>query len=533
MDLKKKLKRFFTLTHKADDGFTLVELIVVIAILAILAGVGSVGYAGYIKSANKGNDKVLVGEIMRAVEMGTYSTMFTNNDSFKMGSISYPVGFIALDTNGAEVVVSNTTKTEGVGGCEFVTVQVTKLTSNSVKKTCGLASNTKDVYTITNESVTYCKIHGSEPTALGTDIAYITEFNGCTSSGFSHSHNWDANTKTTTLPAGTLIADGSVMLQSSDASLCEYAYANQYGGFSGTSSVGNATTGNALYDSLTAAFGDVSTLKLSYDGWGSDGSSINYATFYTSAPKLMENMESLTNLLVMGDGLADIAGVDLGLKGDYENGEEVLAGVSDTIAATYTEDEWMSQWNGVATNGTWDSYGFGLEGRETYCAARMAYNNAFASYVAIADPSLSSYSGTLEKFYSDEMFGVGLPGLICTDAFTDSDSPLKEKINNDEAFGKIAALYETYKNSPACTENGKLVYDTMTTFNETSDVASDSNNAYGGDMFDYYNSYVNEISALYNAAQNAAGDGIIIIVSVEDGLVKCDVSPMEANPRND
>lgn len=39
MNLKKKIKGFFTLTRKANSGFTLVELIVVIAILAILGGV--------------------------------------------------------------------------------------------------------------------------------------------------------------------------------------------------------------------------------------------------------------------------------------------------------------------------------------------------------------------------------------------------------------------------------------------------------------------------------------------------------------
>ena len=194
----------------------------------------------------------------------------------------------------------------------------------------------------------------------------------------------------------------------------------------------------------------------------------------------------------------------------------------------------MDQWNGVATSGTWDSYGFGLDGRENYCAARMAYNNAFASYVDATDSSLAGYTGKIREFYTHSLLGVGLPGLVCTDAFTDSESGLKESINNDEAFGKLAALYEEYKMSPACAENGKLVYGTMKTFNDTADIAADVNNAYGGDMFDYYNSYVNEISALYTAAQNAAGNGgVVIIVSVEDGLVNCNVSPAEANPRND
>ena len=49
MNFKKSWKR-------ANEGFTLVELIVVIAILAILAGVAVPAYSGYIKKANKAAD---------------------------------------------------------------------------------------------------------------------------------------------------------------------------------------------------------------------------------------------------------------------------------------------------------------------------------------------------------------------------------------------------------------------------------------------------------------------------------------------
>ncbi|MBR2310758.1 MAG: prepilin-type N-terminal cleavage/methylation domain-containing protein [Oscillospiraceae bacterium] len=57
MDLKKKLRDFFTLTRKTDNGFTLVELIVIIAILAILAGVAVPAYGGYIEKANEAADQ--------------------------------------------------------------------------------------------------------------------------------------------------------------------------------------------------------------------------------------------------------------------------------------------------------------------------------------------------------------------------------------------------------------------------------------------------------------------------------------------
>lgn len=66
MNLKKKLRGFFTLTRKADGGFTLVELIVVIAILAILAGVAVPAYSGYIEKANTAADEQLLSALNTA-----------------------------------------------------------------------------------------------------------------------------------------------------------------------------------------------------------------------------------------------------------------------------------------------------------------------------------------------------------------------------------------------------------------------------------------------------------------------------------
>ena len=56
--MNQKLKKFFTLTRKANGGFTLVELIVVIAILAILAGVAVPAYSGYVAKAERAGDEV-------------------------------------------------------------------------------------------------------------------------------------------------------------------------------------------------------------------------------------------------------------------------------------------------------------------------------------------------------------------------------------------------------------------------------------------------------------------------------------------
>ena len=551
MNLKKKIKAFFSFKRRSDGGFTLVELIVVIAILAILAGVGTAGYSGYIKNANKNADKVLVGNIMRAIETGTNSTMFVNDDSFKLGKLSYPVGFVTLSTNGTSVVTSQTEvypATEGV--CNFVEATIAVPVASSVQVKCNKNHNkSRDIYSVQNVTVRYCSSHTKdefEPYVLSADLA--TDFaTGWSGTGCSALTTWDCNptwtpTATLTIPQNSLYSSNQSKLytEHTASGMCEAAYANQYDTF-GESVVGVAAAGDPLLDSITAAFGsDLSALQLSYDEWTSEEGS-SYASFFTGAPQLMEDMEQLSGMLSTASkwsGVASMIGFNLGISQTYDTDQDVLTGVSQTISTSHTLETWSAQWNNNSTM-TWDSYGFNLEGRENYSAVRTCYNSAFASYMEANGES--EFADVVRYFNTQEvtLFGttVGLPGLVCTDAFVDPDCPLKSKFTQagatEEDFARIAGLYEEYVSSGACKANGDVIYDTMNTFGETSDAAIAYTKMNGGTLFDYYNKYVDEMAELYSQAQTAAGDGIVIVVVVEDGKLNFQVSPAAADPRND
>lgn len=94
MDMKKKIRNFFTLSRKANGGFTLVELIVVIAILAILAGVAVPAYSGYIKKAEKAGDLQLLGAVNTAFQSACMAE----------GTTAAEISSASLTWDGAKVV---------------------------------------------------------------------------------------------------------------------------------------------------------------------------------------------------------------------------------------------------------------------------------------------------------------------------------------------------------------------------------------------------------------------------------------------
>ena len=149
---------------KTNKGFSLVELVVVIAIMAIIAGVSVPVYNMYIDKANKGNDIELVGEIIRAVEIGVNSTMISAPEPLNFGATNYPVAFIALDSNGYKIYSSKAEKPDVSGECNFVTEKVATLSYTVQTENCDgtlcLGSASGNLYAInTVEEITYCTTH--------------------------------------------------------------------------------------------------------------------------------------------------------------------------------------------------------------------------------------------------------------------------------------------------------------------------------------------------------------------------------------
>lgn len=553
---------------KNNLGFSLVELVIVIAIMAILVAVAIPVFGVFIQKAEKSNDQNVVKDIVYAIELANKSGAFMEEDTMSFGNVKYPVGFVVISEDGTQVITSTTTVTPEEP-CQFATVKYSDAIFKENVTTCSKNSKTATVYECKDDlEFVYCTIH-SDVTVIKTlteaqDTGKAKAYSSCTKTNW-HLNCDSAISETLKIPAGqTIITDtGKLYGVSSNPNYCTANFKNSMGTIQpGTI---EANTNNAIYTALEDTFGAdfENNLKLTSDQWS--GESVAYSTLYSYAPTMFEEVGEIADLLVDLQALKDF-----GLAGyftdDYEDSADLMASFTTYLIENVEPDQWDAAWKKAAGQST--EYGFDLPNckNDYLWAARMSYNSAFASYCqtngiaakyvdVIAKYGENAYEevsakvestlgggglgaiggalaqGTLELLASEHS-DKNIPSVVNTAAFTDSNGLLKSQFGNTEAdlaaFEKCAELFEEYKNSEVCVENGRSVYQTMEGVADTSDVAQAT-----GDYFGYYNTYLTEMSELYEVAQSYAGTtGVIIIVCVENGIATCQISPAAADFRN-
>lgn len=577
MKLKNKWKRFWTLERHANHGFTLVELVVVIAIMGILAGAGTAGYAGYVKQANKKADMTLVGNVQRAIEVGVYSTMFGLDDSFTLSGVEYPVGYVVLSTDGNMQTKASDVKAHEVSGeCVFsdpVTVVSIEKTNKTYNCSYGWGCSHSDsqyIYSKDENPIRYCLTHSkNQPAPLAATTLYST---GYTMSHSSYRNHPFTSTGSFTLEAGTFVAGSGISqlyVEDSDGK-CVLAANN---GVDAGAIVTDGEGDNPIFNALTAAFGaGLSETKLKYDGWTAD-EGVNYATFLSSSGEMVqlvkdthEDLEDMLDIIngvnawLPADSRIDTSNY---LSKDYEDSSDMMESFANHVYDKYpTKDAWKTVWAGAATYSGVD-YTFGMSDAKYHhdyvYSANKAYNQSFGSYCEAngVDPT---YVAAIYDFKStpneSALSGVDslayIPRTVNTAAFNgvtgvNADYTLKNAFLNvsntdtDEAalaaFEQCKTLYERYiddSNGPsACEKNGDAFHAMMETLYKTSGAARDADNVAGGDYFDYYDNYLGAMNAIYSGVETATKNGnVVVLVTVQDGVVKCDVSPSAANPRN-
>ena len=336
------------------------------------------------------------------------------------------------------------------------------------------------------------------------------------------------------------------------------------------------TTNNEgpIYDAIKLAFGEEPDLRLKSDDW--TASSIpsfwsNATATWSNVQKLSDMMYGFTSTPLIGNAIASAMNI-----GQYGSSEEIVYEVAGAVDGSFEDkqafvDQWATYGQYEETDEKSGGDNFGIDestysGREFYSAMRAAYNNCVSTYVKQHHSTASPYSAeTVDKHVAglagygesagelvQEKVNSSLVGDI-VNAVADENLPrqlCKASFSTEEGksyFGDSGAgdcaeckrLYNEYVSSGADKTDAAAVYDTFKTASEAdprlfdgSLVDADGNEV---DFFTYYGKQLAEYEGMYNAVtQMANGQSTIVIqIYLENGTLKCDVSPVEANPRND
>ena len=366
MNLKKKMKGFFTLTRKADGGFTLVELIVVIAILAILAGVAVPAYSGYVTQANKQADMTLASEVTHAMMLNYY------NDPTNAAS-----GYVILKNDGTdaeadEVGIAAMEKSFGsnwattaklkygewtddgllaeVAGYEPDEIEnIVNSTFVSVSTPDGLMSAVTDMTGLVSEVVANSNL--SEATNRLNTLGMSDVATKLSDLGLDPQENTQ---EYTTALSNLMVGEMAGMLQGTSGSdnltyiLFMYSSALAYGDASGDYSVMDTINANLASDdfSFNVLNGDQETLMEVVENglWDADGNYLNQDFVKFGAQYEAANAAALTSMMgavemiaggysdkdsLTNPGLYASASVSEQLN-NYINAVKALAGMDET-----------------------------------------------------------------------------------------------------------------------------------------------------------------------------------------------------------
>lgn len=611
-------------------GFTLVELVVVIAIMGILAGVGTVGYGAYVKSAAKKADQTIVSNVIRAVDTGIKSGLYDlesvmqievdNAATLQQSGIQLPVGFVILDTEGTEVLTATNSEKTTIGrDCEIVDIS-TFLTNNKVFDANSAANTAATNRTAVKEFV----VDNECSYVLGSHTIYKVIDNGVYSYAspvyvtslasklagdkicLTHSilrekqihigvkdetkatkcKNWLHQEETTTIKTGER-QERVIDFNASKFVYCDENSQTKFETYGDNYAAGPDTAKTSmLSQSLNAAFGDYTTVKLQSTDWV-EASTI--PTFFSNVSGMFADVENLSNLLmgIVTMNKENYMGFDVDLKGTgtgmhvkadlvikkidktatitkdtHDSSSDLVYDIANKVVTTHTtEDNFINNaWNAIDTNSyPYDQEGFGLNGREYFLAARTGYNLGFSEYVGSRCPNghaeqIKTFGQPAVDLVLEEIGMAGdatmtsvmngiIGDLVPNADVSDAKMPycVQESVFGDEALAaqfpftaceECEKLYEQYKTSGTCEENGRAFYQMMVTAASTPQNLVNGTNDDAA-FFDYYEGYVDAFGELYRQAQTAANNGAVVIsVYMDKGAFDYAVSPNSLDARN-